>query len=184
MRAKPKRLMAPIHPGLERNHHPSVGRYVGTLGNVSLTENGVYENAIMSKNAITIEHLNITCRHVIELMDVGMTENLAIRSLELFANVYAKMRVVGSASPDYADQYKLWSKAALLAKATDPKQKYAEYLRVEHGTPRRQFARLVLGRFRKGRLLKGVDGQSLRHKMGSCRDYARRRQTFEAFITV
>jgi len=44
----------------------------------------------MSKNAITIEQLNTACRHVIELMDAGMTENLAIRNLELFANVYAK----------------------------------------------------------------------------------------------
>jgi len=64
------------------------------------------------------------------------------------------MRVIRSASPDHADQYSHWSKAARQAKATNPKLKYGQYLRVEHGTPRRQFARIVLDRFRNGRLSK------------------------------
>ena len=34
----------------------------------------------MSKNFITIEQLNIACRHVSELIEAGMTENMAIRS--------------------------------------------------------------------------------------------------------
>ncbi len=72
----------------------------------------------MSKNAITIEQLNIACRHVVELMEAGMTENLAIRSLELFANAYAKYRVLRHVNPDHADQYALWSKAAKKAKAS------------------------------------------------------------------
>jgi hypothetical protein len=106
----------------------------------------------MSKNAITIEQLKILCRHVKELRDAGMTENLAIRLLELSANVYAKFRRVGRASPDHADEYKLWSKAALKAKRANPRMPYGAYLRVEHGTPRRQFARLVLEGFDHGNL--------------------------------
>ena len=46
----------------------------------------------MSKNAPTIEQLNFARRHVLELIDAGMAENLAIRSLEIYANVYAKYR--------------------------------------------------------------------------------------------
>jgi hypothetical protein len=107
---------------------------------------------VTSKNAVTIEQLNITCRQVEELIDAGMTLNLAIRNLELFANVYAKMRVVGNSSPDHADQYETWSKAARKAKKDNPTLPYGQYLRVEHGTPRRQFARYVLEAFKKQRL--------------------------------
>jgi hypothetical protein len=105
----------------------------------------------MSKNAPTMEQLKIACRHVLELIDAGMTENLAIRSLEIYANVYAKYRVLGAATPDHADQYELWSKAARKAKAANPNRPYGQYLRVEHGT-RRHFARLVLNAFKKRKL--------------------------------
>ncbi len=108
----------------------------------------------MSKNAPTIEQLNIACRHVLELTDAGMTENLAIRSLEIYANVYAKYRVLGAASPDHAEEYEHWSKAARKAKAANPDRPYGQYLRVEHGTPRRHFARLVLDVFKKQKLTK------------------------------
>jgi len=53
----------------------------------------------MSRNRHTIEHLRIACRHVDELVAAGVTENLAIRTLELFADVYAKTHTGGSASP-------------------------------------------------------------------------------------
>lgn len=106
----------------------------------------------MSKNAITIDQLKIACRHVEELMSAGVTENLAIRTLELFTNNYAKMRVVGKANVDHASQYDLWSKAALRAKVANPGKAYGLYLRVEHGTPRRQFARLVLDGYKRGNL--------------------------------
>lgn len=98
----------------------------------------------MSKNAVSIQQVKLACRHVEELMNAGVTENLAIRTLELFTNTYAKMRVVGKASVDHASEYELWSRAALRAKAANPKLPYGFYLRVEHGTPKRQFARLVL----------------------------------------
>jgi hypothetical protein len=65
----------------------------------------------MSKNAPTIQQLNIACRHVVELIEARMSENLA-KSLEIYANVYVKYRVHGEAKPDHADQYDHWSKAA------------------------------------------------------------------------
>lgn len=106
----------------------------------------------MSKNQITLEQLNLACKHVLELRAAGMTENLAIRNLELFANVYAKLKIVGTASPDRADQFILWSKAAREARRERPDEKFGRYLRVEHGTPRRQFARLILEAYGKGEL--------------------------------
>lgn len=104
----------------------------------------------MSKNAVTLEQLEIACRNVIELRAAGMTENLAIRNLEQFANIYAKLHHLGHASPDHANQYDQWSLKALEAEAANPGRRHGEYLRVEHGTPRRQFARLVLAGFEKG----------------------------------
>jgi len=106
----------------------------------------------MSKNAVTLKQIEIACQHVEELLASGVTENLAIRTLELFTNSYAKFRILKSVSPDHASQYKLWSRAARAAKAAHPKKALGKYLRVEHGTPRRQFARLVLTRFRQGKL--------------------------------
>ena len=63
-------------------------------------------------------------------------------------------RVLGAATPDHADQYEHWSKAARKAKADNPNRPYGQYLRVEHGTPRRHFARLVLDAFKKHKLTK------------------------------
>ncbi|MEK7134094.1 MAG: hypothetical protein AAB804_03420 [Patescibacteria group bacterium] len=108
----------------------------------------------MSKNTITIKQLRILCRHVKELRNAGFTENIAIRPLELCANIYAKDRNVGTTNPDNADQFKLWSKNARKAKKLHPKWKYGRYLRVEHGTPRRGFARLVLEAFQHHKLTK------------------------------
>jgi len=106
----------------------------------------------MSKNTITIKQLGILCRHVNELLDAGFTENIAIRLLELGANIYAKQLTMRINAPDHAGQFKLWSKAALKAKRAHPKRKYGLYLRVEHGTPRRQFARLVLKAYKNQKI--------------------------------
>lgn len=106
----------------------------------------------MSKNAVTLEQVEIACRHVEELLASGVTENLAIRTLELFTNSYAKFRAMKSVNPDHVSQYKLWSRAARAAKAAHPNKAPGKYLRVEHGTPRRQFAKLVLNRFRQRKL--------------------------------
>jgi len=108
----------------------------------------------MSKNTITVNQLKILCRHVIELLDAGFTENIAIRLLELGANIYAKNLIMGTTNPDRANQFQLWSKAARKARRAHPKWKFGRYLRIEHGIPRRQFARLVLSSFRKRKLTK------------------------------
>jgi hypothetical protein len=115
----------------------------------------------MSKNALTIEQMSLACKHVFELIDAGMSENLAIRSLEIYAKVYAKCRVLGEATPDHADQYDHWSKAVRKAKA-EPDRPYGQYLRVEHGTPRRHCARLVLDVLQKAEVNKSMDEPSLR----------------------
>ncbi len=108
----------------------------------------------MSKNTITIKQLKILCRHVKELRDAGFTENFAIRLLELCANTYAKEQIMGINAVDHADQFKLWSKAAIKARKAHPKLKYGRYLRIEHGTPRRGFARLILEKFGHRKLTK------------------------------
>ncbi len=103
----------------------------------------------MSKNAITIEQISLACHHFHEMMEVGVTENMAIRILELFADVYAKLYMGGSATPHHVDQVGLWSIAALKVRAELPEAKPKDYLRVEHGTPRRHFARKVVELYRK-----------------------------------
>lgn len=61
----------------------------------------------MGKNTISIEQLKILCRHVKELRAAGFSENIAIRPLELCANIYAKGRNMGTTNPDRADQFEL-----------------------------------------------------------------------------
>ena len=81
-----------------------------------------------------------------------MTENMAIRSLELFVDVFAKLAHGGSATPHHVDQVQLWSKAALELREKYPNAKPKDHFRVEHGTPRRQLARLVLEGHREEKL--------------------------------
>lgn len=107
---------------------------------------------LVSKNAITIAQLELACRHVGEMIAAGVTENLAIRTLELFADVYAKLHTGGNASPHHVDQVKLWSIEARKLRDTTPRLKPRDNFRVEHGTPRREFARKVLELYRKDEL--------------------------------
>jgi hypothetical protein len=104
----------------------------------------------VSKNQLTVDHLRIACRHVQELVDAGVTENLAIRTLELFTDVYAKLLNGGSATPHHVLQIprEQWSEAARELWHKSPRLKPRDYLRVEHGTPRRAFARMVLELYR------------------------------------
>jgi hypothetical protein len=102
----------------------------------------------MSKNAITVEQIQISCRHVDELLHAGVTENMAIRTLELFVDTYAKINAGGSATPHHVDQVELWSKAALAIREKNPNAVPKDNFRVEHGTPRRQLARLILEGYR------------------------------------
>ena len=117
-----------------------------------------------SKNDITIEQLNISCHHVKELERVGMTENFGIRNLELFADIYAKLLIFGRATPQSAGEVDLWSNQAKKARQQNPEAKFGQIVRVEHGTPRRQFARSVLRLFEKGQLTRGSMDELVRKK--------------------
>jgi len=105
-----------------------------------------------SRNAVTIDHLALACRHLEEMIAAGVTENGAIRTLELFADVYAKCYKGGSATPHHVDQVDLWSVKARRIRSRMPDAKPRDYFRVEHGTPRRGFARKVLELYRKDKL--------------------------------
>lgn len=96
----------------------------------------------MSKNSITIDQLKLACRHVEEMRKAHVTENLAIRTLELFADVYATLKVYGTTGPLHVDQIELWSIEAI--KLRDAKPDVKADFRIEHGTPRRDFARKIL----------------------------------------
>ena len=106
----------------------------------------------MSKNAITIDQLRLACRHVEEMMAAGVTENLAIRTLELFADVYANLHMGGSATPHHVDQVELWSVKARKLRDALPDAKPRDYFRVEHGTSQRGFACKILGLYRRDKL--------------------------------
>jgi hypothetical protein len=97
-----------------------------------------------SNNAVTVEHLAPACRHFEEMLAAGVSENGAIRTLEFFADVYAKVHSGGSATPHHVRQVSLWSVRAIEVRERMPTAKPREYFRVEHGTPRRAFARKVL----------------------------------------
>ena len=106
----------------------------------------------MSINAVTISQLEIACRHVEEMRAGGVTDNLAVRTLELFADVYAKLQVIGNASPNYVKHVKLWSVKTRQLKNARPDAKPSEHFRAEHGTPRRGFAREILKLYQNDKL--------------------------------
>ena len=101
---------------------------------------------LMSINALTVSQITLMCRQVDELIAAGVTLNLAIRTLETAVDSAAKNMVLGNASPHSARQVPLaqWSAAARAAYEESPSRPAKEYLRVEHGTPRRAFAKVVL----------------------------------------
>jgi hypothetical protein len=106
----------------------------------------------VSRNAFTISQLKLACHHVKEMLAADVTENSATRTLELFADVYAKLLMGGSATPHHVDQVTLWSVKANNLRKKMPNTKPKDLFRVEHGTPRRQFARKVYALYQKGRL--------------------------------
>lgn len=117
----------------------------------------------VSRNSITMDQLSLACRHVKEMIAAGVTENLAIRTLERFADVYAKLLKGGSATPHHVSQVELWSVKARNLRKQKPKGKPKDLFRVEHGTPRREFARKVLTLYQKKKLNK-VSMQRLVHR--------------------
>lgn len=103
-----------------------------------------------SRNLITLPQLRLACRHVDEMLKEGLTENFAIRLLELFSDSYARQHIGGRGifTPLHSRDIDLWSRAARKLKRNKPDLKPRDYLRVEHGTPRRGFARKVLELYR------------------------------------
>ena len=106
----------------------------------------------VSKNTMQVNQLALACRHFYEMRDAGVTVNMAIRTLELFADVYAKLHTVGNATPHHVDQVELWSVNARKLRDRVPDAKPRDCFRVEHGTPRRAFALKVLELYRMDKL--------------------------------
>ena len=118
---------------------------------------------MVSKNKPTIGHLEIACRHIKELTAAGVTENHAIRILELFADVYAKLLKGGSATPHHVRHVDKWSMAARKWFDANPSVKPGNYLRVEHGTPRRAFAKKVMRLYEDGNLTEATMADLVRN---------------------
>lgn len=104
------------------------------------------------KNDLTIEHLKLACKQYKQMRKAGVTENYAIRQLEFFSDVYSKIAIQKSRAPHHSKRVKLWSYKALRWRKLNPDAKARDFLRVEHGTPRRAFARLVLELEEAGKL--------------------------------
>lgn len=119
----------------------------------------------MSKNAVTVEQLRLACWHHKDLVSAGVTENYAIRTLELMTDSYAKVFHGGVPSPHQVDQVpaKQWSIEARKFREQNPTARPNGNLIVEHGTPRRTFARAVVSLWESGELSKkAVDGLAKR----------------------
>jgi hypothetical protein len=109
---------------------------------------------IESKNKPTIKHLKIACRHIDELMDAGVSENHAIRTLELLADVYGQTHLGGVPAVHHINRVPVnqWSLAARRARKKKPRAKPGTFLRVEHGTPRRTLARKIRELYKRRKL--------------------------------
>lgn len=118
------------------------------------TKESEVEESSPSKNSISLAQLSLACRHVEEMREVGITENFAIRLLELFADSYARQNSGGKNvfAPLHAKDITLWSTKAKAIQKNGLRGKHGQYVRVEHGTPRRAFARMVLKLYKKGNL--------------------------------
>ena len=68
------------------------------------------------------------------------------------ADVYAKLKIIGNASPDRADQFEKWSKEAVKLWSQKlkekPKPPFGRYLRNEHGFGKTRFAEKVLEKYK------------------------------------
>lgn len=108
----------------------------------------------MSKNKPTIRQLQLACRHINEQIAAGMSLNHAIRLLELIADVYAMTHEDGKANVWHPKRVPSdrWSIAARREHRAKPNVPTGTYLRVEHGTPRRQFAGFVRELHKRRRL--------------------------------
>ena len=83
----------------------------------------------MSINKVTVKQLECACDFYCRMKELGATDNLAVRPLELLANIYAKYKVIGNTTPDRADQFNSWSKKALKVEEKDTKAKFGQIVR-------------------------------------------------------
>ena len=101
-----------------------------------------------STNEVSIEQLEMVCRHVAKQEKVNLSENYRMRLITLLADTYAKQHVIGTTSPDRADMFRKWSIEAIRvwdkALKEDKNPKYGKYLRNEHGYGKTMFARRVV----------------------------------------
>ncbi len=96
-------------------------------------------------NSPTVGQIRLAVRHLDELMAAGVTENLAIRTLEPLVDCYGKVRVYGTPVAGRRTKGIVWSRAA---------RRKGAVTMLEHGTPRRPFARLIADAARNGKLTK------------------------------
>ena len=106
-----------------------------------------------SKNRYTAKQIGLVCRHAREQCDSGISENFALRSLIVMVDAYAKLRKLGVANPDRADQFETWSAAAVelwnRKKDEEPPPPFGRWLRNEHGYGKAAFARKVLETYKR-----------------------------------
>jgi len=110
----------------------------------------------MSKNAITVDQLRLACWHFEDLRAAGVSENYAIRTLELMTDSYAVVFHGGVPSPHHVQRVPKiqWSCAARKLHEKTPKLRPKDNFIVEHGTPRRTFARAIRDLWKRGDLTK------------------------------
>lgn len=113
------------------------------------------------KNKITVSQLSLLCEQYETMLEAKFTPNVAIRLVELCADIYGKVRTGGNPGPHSVWQVRrqLWSKMALIVLSENPglqdsksKMRPKEFFRVEHGTPKRKFAEEVIELHRTSRL--------------------------------
>jgi len=112
----------------------------------------------ISVNQITIPILHLACRQYHQMIKAGISKNNAIRLLEIFEDSYARQYKGGEGRFNVlrAKDIPLWSKAARKYRKgiMSGKLKPKDYVRVEHGTPRRSFADKILALYKKKKLYK------------------------------
>jgi hypothetical protein len=96
--------------------------------------------------------IELLCRQTKELKDSGGRENHYLIPLENFVDEYARIYHAVRPGVYHADKIELWSVAARAARAADT----ATPVRIEHGTPRRELARLVYTLWGAGKFSKAA----------------------------
>lgn len=102
---------------------------------------------------ITHSQIELACKHLTEMVKIGVREDIAGRTLDVFVDVYAKMFHGGTSSTHTPAQVHndYWSDAAKALVASGTTLQRGD-IQVEHGTPRRRLSELILTTYQKGSL--------------------------------